>query len=411
MWVFTEFFQSGGSYEGDGTSAPFPKSGTNEVLHSMNIDLNPQQQRIAAAGVTTLAAGVLVAALVLFFVYSVRFLGAFSNVFLPLAVAGVLALVLEPWFDWLKIKAKLPNVLALIVVFLSMLLPITLIIVFFGGIISDQIAELIDQMPELWHRFITWLKERRPQIDHFFRENTLGEKISQTVKQPGGLTADAVNYLLGSMVTAGSGIASGVASLMSWAIAPVYLIFFLLMPTLRPEALSPASFPFLKEGTAKDLVYLFTEFVHLVVTFFRGQIVIALLQGVLYAVGFSLVGLEYGAVLGLILGFLNIVPYLGSMIGLAITIPTAWFQLGGGWELVLMVVLVFSVVQMIESYFLTPRIMGDRTGLHPLTIIVAIFFWGSALGGILGMILAIPLTAFLVVLWRLMREKYISQLF
>jgi predicted PurR-regulated permease PerM len=377
----------------------------------MNIDLNPQQQRIVAAGITTLAAGVVIAALILFFVYSVRFLGHFSNVFLPLAVAGVLALVLEPWFDWLKNSAKLPNVLALIVVFLSMLLPITLIVVFFGGIISDQLAELIDQMPELWHRFIAWLKERRPQIDHFFRENTLGEKISQTVKQPGGLTADVVNYLLGSMASASSGIASGVASLMSWAIAPVYLIFFLLMPTLRPEALSPASFPFLKEGTAKDLVYLFTEFVQLVVSFFRGQIIIALLQGILFAVGFSLVGLKYGAVLGLMLGFLNIVPYLGSMIGLAVTLPTAWFQVGGGWELVLMVVLVFSLVQMIESYFLTPKIMGDRTGLHPLTIIVAIFFWGSALGGILGMILAIPLTAFLVVLWRLMREKYISQLF
>lgn len=377
----------------------------------MNIDLTPQQKRIAAAAVTTLAAGIVAAAVVLFFVFSVRFLGAFSHVFLPLAVAGVLALVLEPWFNWLKIKAKLPDAIALIVVFLSFLLPVTLIIVFFGGVIGDQVTQLVDQMPELWQRFIAWLKERRPEITHFFRENTLGEKISLAVKQPGGLTADVINYLLGSMVLAGSGIASGIASLMSWAIAPVYLIFFLLMPALRPEALSANSFPFLKEETAKDLVYLLSEFVHLVVTFFRGQIVIALLQGILYSIGFSLVGLEYGAVLGLILGFLNIVPYLGSMIGLAITLPTAWFQVGGGWDVLLMVILVFSIVQMIEGYILTPRIMGDRTGLHPLTIIVAIFFWGSALGGILGMILAIPLTAFLVVLWRLARDKYIGQLF
>jgi len=377
----------------------------------MNIDLSPQQQRIVAAGVTILSAGVVLLALVLFFVYSVRFLGAFSHIFLPLAVAGVLALVLEPWFDWLKSKAKLPDVLALIVVFLSLLLPVTLIVVFFGGIIADQVSELFDQMPELWQRFVAWLKERRPKLDHFFRDNTLGEKISQAVKQPGGVTADVVNYLLGSMVSAGTGIASGLASIMSWAIAPVYLIFFLLIPTLRPESLSVNSFPFLKEETAKDLIYLLSEFVHLVVTFFRGQIVIALLQGVLFAVGFSVVGLEYGAVLGLILGFLNIVPYLGSMIGLAITLPTAWFQFGGGLDLLLMVVVVFSIVQMIEGYVLTPRIMGDRTGLHPLTIIIAIFFWGSALGGILGMILAIPLTAFLVVLWRLAREKYIGQLF
>ncbi len=382
-----------------------------EKEKNMNINLNPQQQRIVAAGVTTFSAGVVVAALVLFFVYSVRFLGAFSHVFLPLAVAGVLALVLEPWFDWLKRKAKLPDPVALIVVFLSLLLPITLIFIIFGGIIADQASELFEQMPELWQRIVAWLKERRPEIDHFFRENTLGEKISQAVKQPGGVTADVINYFLSSVVSAGSGIASGVVSLMSWAIAPVYLIFFLLMPTLRPESLSASNFPFLKEETAKDLVYLLSEFVHLVVTFFRGQIVIALLQGILFSIGFSLVGLKYGAVLGLILGFLNIVPYLGSMIGLAITLPTAWFQIGGGWDLLLMVVLVFSIVQMIEGYVLTPKIMGDRTGLHPLTIIVAIFFWGSALGGILGMILAIPLTAFLVVLWRLAREKYIGQLF
>jgi predicted PurR-regulated permease PerM len=70
---------------------------------------------------------------------------------------------------------------------------------------------------------------------------------------------------------------------------------------------------------------------------------------------------------------------------------------------------VFTVVQLIESYVLTPKIMGSRTGLHPMAIIVAVFFWGSALSGILGMILAIPITAFLVVFWRLAREKYIDE--
>ncbi len=377
----------------------------------MNIDLNPQQQRTVAAAVTLLAGGVVIAAIVLFFVYSVRFLGAFDHIFLPLAVAGVIALVLEPWFDWLKNKANFPDPVAVAVVILSLLLPIAGIIMFFGGVISVQLGELIEQLPSLWHRLIAWLQERRPELEHFFRENTLGEKISESFNVPGGPLAEVVNYLLVSAISAGSGIASGIASLMSWAIAPVYLIFFLLMPTLRPESLSSSSFPFLKDETAQDIVYLLTEFVHLVVTFFRGQIIIALLQGILFAIGFSLAGLKYGAVLGLMLGFLNIVPYLGSMLGLAITLPTAWFQLGGGWELLIYVIVVFSIVQMIEGYILTPRIMGDRTGLHPLTIIIAIFFWGSALGGILGMILAIPLTAFLVVLWRLAREKYIGQWF
>jgi len=168
--------------------------------------------------------------------------------------------------------------------------------------------------------------------------------------------------------------------------------------------------PFFKPETRKDALYLVTEFVNIVVAFFRGQLIIAFLQGVLYAIGFSAVGLRYGFVLGLLLGLLNVIPYLGSIIGLGIGLPLAYFQQGGGLLLAGLVMIVFTVVQLIESYGLTPRIMGDRTGLHPIVIIVAIFFWGSALEGILGMIMAIPLTAFLVVFWRLVREKYIGEL-
>jgi predicted PurR-regulated permease PerM len=146
------------------------------------------------------------------------------------------------------------------------------------------------------------------------------------------------------------------------------------------------------------------------VAFFRGQLIIAFLQGVLFAVGFSLAGLRYGFVIGLGLGFLNIIPYLGSIVGLSIALPVAYFQEGGGGDTLLWVLGVFAVVQLIEGYVLTPKIMGNRTGLHFMAIIVAVFFWGVALGGILGMILAIPLTAFLVSFWHLAKEKYIREL-
>ena len=76
----------------------------------------------------------------------------------------------------------------------------------------------------------------------------------------------------------------------------------------------------------------------------------------------------------------------------------------------MLVLVTFVVVQAVEGYVLTPRIMGEKTGLHPMAIIVAVFFWGAAIQGILGMILAIPLTAFLVVFWRLLRDKYITEL-
>jgi predicted PurR-regulated permease PerM len=157
-----------------------------------------------------------------------------------------------------------------------------------------------------------------------------------------------------------------------------------------------------------DIVFLIREFVIIIESFFRGQMLIGFILGVLLSIGFTLVGLKFGLLIGLVLGALNIVPYLGTIIGLATVVPLAFFQPGGGWPLLGLVLLVKTIVQLIESWVITPKVMGERTGLHPVTIIVAIFFWGTAFGGVLGMLLAIPLTAFFVTAWRLAKQKYFA---
>ncbi len=377
----------------------------------MNVELNPQQSKIVAAGVTTLAAGVIVAGFLVLMVYLVRFFSAFEHVFLPLAVAGVAALVVEPWYEWLRFKAKLPVPLALLALFLSIGLPLLGAMLLFGALIVCQFAGLVDSLPQWFEQFTTWVQERRPAISRVFNEHPVGMRLRDALNSPGGPLANLMTYSLDMAVAAGSNLLAALVSVFGWVIMPVYMAFFLLMPKPNSAMLADQAMPFLREGTREDAMYLAREFVNLVVLFFRGQLLIALLQGVLFAIGFSLIGLQYGIILGLILGFLNIIPYLGSIVGLGVSLPLAWFQPDGGLNLVILVLAVFSVVQMIEGYYLTPKIMGDKTGLHPLAIIVAIFFWGSALEGILGMILAIPLTAFLAVGWRLAREKYIKAIF
>jgi predicted PurR-regulated permease PerM len=156
------------------------------------------------------------------------------------------------------------------------------------------------------------------------------------------------------------------------------------------------------------VVYLVREFLGILVAFFRGQLLIGLIMGVLYATGFSITGLKFGLAIGLLTGLLNIVPYLGSILGLSVALPLAFLQPGGGLPLVGVCLAVFCAVQAIEGWFLTPRIMGRQTGLHPVAIIVAVFFWGKALGGVLGMMLAVPLTAFFVTAWRFVRRKYFN---
>lgn len=371
--------------------------------------LGNKQRRASAVAVTLLSVMVMVGAVLFLFIALVRFFAAFDHVFLPLTVAALLALIVRPWYDWLRLRARLPTPLALLVLFLSLILPFLLAIALFGSLIVQQLLEFLERVPDWWREAIAFAEQHRPALRTWFNEHPIGLKVRDALESSTGPMAHVLGFIANSVLSAGAGMISKAVSLFGWFVMPVYLAFFLLMPKLNVDSLE-SQLTFLKSETRRDAVFLLREFVNLVVVFFRSQMAIAFIQGVLFAIGFTIAGLRYGAVLGLLLGMLNLIPYLGSVIGLGIGLPMAYFQADGGWSLLGAMLIVFAVVQLFEGYFLTPRIMGDRTGLHPLVIIVAIFFWGSALDGILGMILAIPLTAFLVVFWRLAREKYITEL-
>jgi predicted PurR-regulated permease PerM len=373
------------------------------------LPLGPRQRTTVAAALTILAAAVVVGSVMGLAWLVAAFLRRFSHVFLPLAVAAVAALVFGPYFAWLRRRLRLAAPLAVVVVFASILLPLAGFVWFFGALVVGQIAEAVTQIPEWWRQVTVEVEKRWPAVLEFLQDNPWGQRLSAIAKGQQDELLVGLQAIGGKALSAGVGLARGLGALLAWAVFPVYFAFFLLAARTPPLDLEHA-LPFLRPETRRDVVYLVGEFVNIVVAFFRGQLIIAFLQGVLFAVGFSLVGLRYGFVLGLMLGLLNVIPYLGSMIGLGIGLPVAYFQPGGGTALVVWVLIVFAAVQLVEAYVLTPRIMGQRTGLHPIVIIVAVFFWGSALQGILGMVLAVPLTAFLVVLWRLAREKYIREL-
>ncbi len=370
--------------------------------------LTPRQRGTVAAALTLLSALFIVAMLVLGLRGLARFLDRFSAVLLPLMVAGILATMLKPWQVWLEEKGKLSRPVALVVVFLSILLPLGVALYFAGGLLVRQVGDLIAAIPGSVDRLRAWLEEASPRAAELWQEHDLNIRLRQALEEH-------ASELLGHLVTAGglayaagAGLVSFLVRMLGWAVLPIYLAFFLIsQPVTRGRV--EALLPFLKPSTRKDVIFLGEEFFSILVAFFRGQIVVALIQGLMFAIGFTMAGLNFGFLIGLALGLLNIVPYLGNMVGLSVALPMAWFQDGGGFALLAWVLAVFVAVQLVESYLLTPRIMGKRTGLHPLAIIVSIFFWGTALRGLAGMILAIPLTAFLVTAWRLARTKYIRE--
>lgn len=376
----------------------------------ITMKLSERQKRTVAAALTVISAVIIIAAIGILVYLLSSFFSRFASVLLPLAVAGVLALILKPYQDFFVDRLRFPPVLALGAVFLALLLPLAGLMWFFGGLVVEQVTDLVTKAPGWWGETVTSLQDRWPKIQQLMTRYGLEEKLRSATEGHEEELFSALRFLGDKAWSAGAGIFGAIGSLLGWVVFPVYVAFFLLADPKSTEDWAETALPFLKGETRDNVAYLVDEFVNIIVAFFRGQLLIAFLQGMLFALGFSIIGLKYGLILGLMLGFLNIIPYLGSIVGLGVALPLGFFQPEGGLSLVVAVLVVFTIVQMIEGYVLTPRIMGETTGLHPMVIIVAIFFWGSALPGVTGLVLAIPLTAFFVVFWRLLRENYIHEL-
>ena len=369
--------------------------------------LSPAQRKLIGFALATAAFAGMAWLLYVLLTGVSRFISAFSSVIWPLAVAGILALVLRPVVDVFESRLKIRRLSAVVLLYGLFLLVIAALIFTFAPAIILQVVDFIAYLPVLWQNTVAWAEQHYPDWLVFIRRYLDNPAVKSALDGLTQQAQDLVGHLAPSLMAAGASLFGFFGFVASLAVAPVYLFFFLLSNGDPVKSL-PEHLPFLKEEHRDDVVFLVREFLGILVAFFRGQLLIGLIMGVLYATGFSIAGLKFGLAIGLLTGLLNIVPYLGSILGLSVALPLAFLQPGGGLPLVGVCLAVFCIVQAIEGWFLTPRIMGRQTGLHPVAIIVAVFFWGKALGGVLGMMLAVPLTAFFVTVWRFVRRKYFS---
>jgi predicted PurR-regulated permease PerM len=367
--------------------------------------LTDSQRRVVGTALTLAAFLGSVALIIVAFATLGRLVAFFSGVLWPLAVAGVLALILRPFVELIERRFRLRRLTAVVLLYgVFILLTAGALLLIVPSIVA-QLIEFVAYLPTLWERVSTYIQEHYPEWIALAQRQLANPTVRNVVDSVATEGKTLFAHAIPSVKAAFGGALDLLGFLTHVAIIPVYLFFFLLA---RGEPMRNLGnhLPFLRPGVREDVVFLANEFVSIIEAFFRGQLLIGLCMGVLFAIGFSLIGLKFGLFIGLALGLLNIVPYLGTIIGLAVALPLAFFQVDGGWQLVGLVLLVKAIVQCIESWVLTPKIMGHHTGLHPVMIIVAIFFWGTAFGGVLGMLLAVPLTAFFVTAWRLAKRKY-----
>lgn len=338
-----------------------------------------------------------------------RALGMFAHVVWPVATAGILALMLRPVVGIFERRLRMSRVPAVLVLYGLVAIALTGLLLLLVPKVVGQIIELINTAPDLWARASTSVRESWPDWVVIYNRAMENETIAKIADGAATQLRELAMATLPNLKAAGGTVVGLFGFIASLATVPVFLFFFL-QSNEDPAGRLHEYLPFLTDEKREDVVFLVREFLGIIVAFFRGQLLIGLIMGVMLALGFAIAGLQFGIVLGLMAGLLNVIPYLGTIIGLAAVIPTAYLQPDGGFPLVAICLGIFILVQVVEGYVLTPRIMGERTGLHPVTIMIAIFFWGTALNGVLGMILAIPLTAFMVTVWRLAKMKYIRKL-
>jgi predicted PurR-regulated permease PerM len=371
--------------------------------------LSDRQKALIGTGLTVLAVSCSIGFAAVLAVFSGRVLASLQGVLAPILVAAVLAMFCKPYYDWLHRVLRRSHVLAMVVFFVSTLIPIGLLAWTAGALIVGQGIELLRNLPEIVEHTQESVVSRIPALGEVLSRYGLSEWLNDQILTLAQAVKRACEARLngGGAIQAGASVLSLLGGLLNWMVLPVYLGFFLMR---RPvSGTDVESFlPFLKPNTRTNVVYLIDQFLIILTAFFRGQVLVALIQGVLFGIGFWCVGLSYGLFIGLALGALNILPYMGNLVGLLVALPMALAE-GGVRELAL-VMAVFLAVQTLDSYVITPKVMGRRTGLHPVGIIFSLLLWTSILGGFFGLMLGVPLSAFVVVLWRVLKNEYIKEI-
>ncbi|MGV8959645.1 MAG: AI-2E family transporter [Stenotrophomonas sp.] len=317
----------------------------------------------------------------------------------PFVVALMLAWLGDPLVDRLEAAGRSRNTSVILVLVLMVLL-LALALLILVPMIEHQIVTLLAALPQgqewLMATAIPWLEQKTGlELLTWLDPQRLVEWTRSHWQQAGGVATAFFGYL------SRSGFAM-VAWVVNIVLLPVLAFYFLRDWDKLVERVA-ALIPRDHIATATRLA---RESNDVLAAFIRGQIVVMIALGIVYAAGLTMAGLNLGLLIGLVAGVISFIPYLGATTGIVLAVLAALVQAQGfDLQLLLLVAVVFTLGQLLESYVLTPRIVGDKIGLHPVAVIFAVMA-GGQLFGFLGMLLALPAAAVINVLLRYAHERY-----
>jgi predicted PurR-regulated permease PerM len=409
------------------------QAGGFSLHHATAIDIflqvlypTPWQKKMLWNAITALSLLVIAATVVFTLYVTTRVIAFLQPLLLPVAVAGVFAYLLEPVVSWLT-RRKMPRLLAVIIVFGAFLLGGILLVVGVVPSIYNESVKFSSALPSYlgrgWGAIDSYLEqniERLPQLGGVSPANQNANPPATS--GPGGVNTkgrlaryqsnpyvqQSLQYLqdqLPTLVqktwtfvqTSLTGVFGAFGFMVGLLIVPIYLFFFLKESPRIAQSWSNY-LPLRRSEFKDEVVGVLTEINGYLINFFRGQLVVAFINGALLAIGLSIVGLQFGFLIGLGLAFFGIIPYVGYIVTYIPAILIAIAQFNDWVHPLWVTIIFFLIVAQIDGLVTTPRIIGNSVGLHPMTVIMSVFLWTLVLGGLLGAVLAIPLTATLKVL-------------
>ncbi len=322
-----------------------------------------------------------------------------------LAVAWVLAYICDPLVDRME-RRRIPRTLAVALLTVAIIVLLAVVIGFLIPTIGSEVSRLSTDLPNYADTMNNVIIPRLENTLHIQLPRTVDDWVQllnanrDTVNQIASKLTARITDIVQRSVSSVLGMITGLLTLIVIPVAWFYLLRDIDKINARVIELLP---PRRREG----FVAFMRQVDEIVSNFLHGQITVALILACLYSVGLWLIlDIPLGLLIGLGAGFAAIVPYLGLVLGIVPALLMAVLQYQD-WQHPLGVIAVFAVAQALEGNLITPKVVGDKLGLHPVTVIFALLVWAE-LAGILGMIVAVPATAVLQVLLLRYLERYKS---
>ncbi len=321
-----------------------------------------------------------------------------APVLTPFLIGALLAYLGDPLADGLERK-KLSRTLAVVVVFAVMLITGLLLLLILIPMLQEQLSSLLARLP----RIVPWLQEvGMPWISSTFNidlENVDLDVLKRTLAGNWQDIGNLLGLLLGKVTHSGQLIFAWLAYLVLVPVVTFYLLRDWDLMLANVQALLPRKYEPVISKLSRECDGVLAEFL-------RGQLMLMIALGLMYSIGLWLAGLEFALLVGMMSGLVSFVPYLGGIVGIGVAGILAFMQFHDIIHLIF-VALVFGVGQAIEGMVLSPILVGDRIGLHPVAVIFAVMA-GGQLFGFFGVLLALPVAAIIVVLLRHTRALYVE---